>query len=37
MMQAPESKFFKHHYRGNWHTRGVMVTEMDIIRSQEGW
>jgi hypothetical protein len=37
MMQAPESKFFKHHYRSNWHNRGVMITEMDVIRSQEGW
>jgi hypothetical protein len=37
MMQAPESKFFKHHYRSNWYNRGVMVTEMDVIRSQEGW
>jgi hypothetical protein len=37
MMQAPESKFFKHHYRSNWHNLGAMVTEMDVIRSQEGW
>jgi hypothetical protein len=37
MMQTPESKFFKHHYRSNWHNRGVMVTEMDVIRSHEGW
>jgi hypothetical protein len=37
MMQAPESKFFKHHYRSNWHNRGVMITEMDVIRNQEGW
>jgi hypothetical protein len=37
MMQTPESKFFKHHYRSNWHNRGVMVTEMDVIRNQEGW
>jgi len=32
-----ESQFFKHHYRSNWHNRGVMVREMDVIRSQEGW
>ena len=32
-----ESKFFKHHYRSNWHNRGVMVREIDVIRSQEGW
>ncbi len=37
MMQAPESKFFKHHYRSNWHNRGIMITEMDVIRNQEGW
>jgi hypothetical protein len=37
MMQAPESKFFKHHYRSNWHNRGVMITEMSVIRNQEGW
>jgi hypothetical protein len=31
------SKFFKHHYRSNWHNRGVMVREIDVIRQQEGW
>ena len=31
------SKFFKHHYRSNWHNRGVAVREIDVIRSQEGW
>jgi hypothetical protein len=36
-MLAPESAFFKQHYRSNWHNRGVMIKEMDIIRSQEGW
>jgi hypothetical protein len=30
------SKFFKHHYRSNWHNRGVTVREIDVIRSQEG-
>ena len=34
---AEISRFFKHHYRGNWHNRGIMVTEMNAIRSQEGW
>ena len=34
---GPESKFFKHHYRSNWHNKGVMVREMDVIRQQEGW
>ena len=32
-----ESTFFKQHYRSNWHNRGVMVKEIDVIRSQEGW
>lgn len=36
-MNADQSKFFKQHYRSNWHNRGVMVTEMSVIRSQEGW
>jgi hypothetical protein len=33
----PESAFFKQHYRSNWHNQGVMIREIDIIRSQEGW
>jgi len=37
MMNAPESKFFKHHYRSNWHNQGPMVREIDVIRRQEGW
>jgi hypothetical protein len=37
MMHAPESKFFKHHYRSNWYNRGVMTREIDVIRQQEGW
>jgi hypothetical protein len=37
MLGAEESKFFKHHYRSNWNNRGVMVKEIDVIRSQEGW
>jgi len=37
MMEASQSRFFKHHYRSNWHNRGVMVREIDIIRQQEGW
>jgi len=36
-LSAEASKFFKHHYRSNWHNRGVMTREMDVIRSQEGW
>jgi len=37
MMEATASKFFKHHYRSNWHNQGVMVREIDVIRRQEGW
>jgi len=36
-MLAPESAFFKKHYRSNWHNRGVTVRELDVIRQQEGW
>lgn len=36
-MYEPESRFFKHHYRSNWHNRGAMVREIDVIREQEGW
>jgi hypothetical protein len=34
---AEQSKFFKHHYKSNWHNQGVMVREIDVIRQQEGW
>jgi hypothetical protein len=37
MLQADQSAFFKHHYRSNWHNRGVMTREIDVIRSIEGW
>jgi len=37
MYGPEESKFFKFHYRSNWHNRGVMVREIDVIRRQEGW
>ena len=38
MSMFPEhSRFFKHHYRSNWHNRGAMVREIDVIRQQEGW
>jgi hypothetical protein len=36
-MLAPESAFFKQHYRSNWHNHGVMTREIDVIRRQEGW
>jgi len=37
MIGPSESKFFKHHYRSNWHNQGAMIREMDVIRNQEGW
>jgi hypothetical protein len=37
MFNAEESKFFKYHYRSDWHNQGIMVREIDVIRSQEGW
>ena len=37
MLTAEASRFFKHHYRSNWHNQGIMVREIDVIRSQEGW
>jgi hypothetical protein len=36
-MNHAESQFFKHHYKANWHNRGLMVREIDVIREQEGW
>jgi len=36
-LDEQESKFFKHHYKSNWHNRGIMTTEIDVIRAQEGW
>ena len=36
-MYETESQFFKQHYRSNWHNRGVMTREIDVIREQEGW
>ena len=37
LLDKEQSKFFKYHYRGNWHNQGVMVRELDVIRRQEGW
>ena len=34
---ADQSKFFKHHYRSNWHNQTIMTREIDVIRRQEGW
>jgi hypothetical protein len=37
ILENEQSTFFKRHYRSNWHNRGVMVREIDVIRQQEGW
>ena len=37
ILMPDESKFFKHHYRSNWHNQGIMIREIDVIRKQEGW
>ena len=37
ILEREQSAFFKQHYRSNWHNRGIMVREIDVIRQQEGW
>ena len=37
IIEAEQSAFFKQHYRSNWHNRGIMTREIDVIRQQEGW
>ena len=37
ILESEQSAFFKYHYRSNWHNRGAMVREIDVIRQQEGW
>jgi hypothetical protein len=37
VMMPNQSRFFKHHYRSNWHNQGIMTREIDVIRRQEGW
>jgi hypothetical protein len=38
MTMFPEqSRFFKHHYRSNWHNQGAMIREIDVIRQIEKW
>lgn len=37
IVESEQSAFFKQHYRSNWHNRGVIVREIDVIRQQEGW
>ena len=36
-MFAEQSRFFKHHYKSNWHNQGIMVREIDVIRQHDGW
>ena len=36
-MSADQSRFFKHHYKQSQKNLGTTITEMDIIRRQEGW
>jgi len=37
ILESEQSSFFKYHYRSNWHNRGIMLREIDVIRQQEGW
>jgi len=37
IFESEQSEFFKHHYLSNWHNRGIMTREIDVIRQQEGW
>ena len=37
IFEGEQSRFFKQHYRSNWHNRGIMTREIDVIRQQEGW
>ena len=37
ILENEQSAFFKKHYLSNWHNRGVMTREIDVIRAQEGW
>ena len=37
ILESEQSSFFKYHYRSNWHNRGIMTREIDVIRAQEGW
>jgi hypothetical protein len=34
---ADQSKFFKDYISRDWHNRGPMITEIEVIREQEGW
>jgi hypothetical protein len=34
---ARQSRFFKEYISRNWYNRGPMITEISVIREQEGW
>ena len=36
-LNSEQSVFFKRHYGANFHNRGPLVTEMEVIRQIEGW
>ena len=37
ILEQEQSRFFKKHYRSNWHNLGISIREIDVIRQQEGW
>jgi hypothetical protein len=37
ILEAEQSRFFKQHYRSDWHNQGIMIREIDVIRKREGW
>jgi hypothetical protein len=36
-LNKEQSKFFKRHYAANFHNKGPLITEMEVIREIEGW
>jgi hypothetical protein len=36
-MDADASRFFKHHYSTGQRNSEIMMTELSVIRRQEGW
>ena len=36
-LDSEQSKFFKRHYKSDFHNLNPLVTEMDVIRKIEGW
>jgi hypothetical protein len=37
VLEAEQSRFFKQHYRSDWHNLEIMTREIDVIRKREGW